>query len=227
MNRIPLILLTASLLSACRSTVLPVHEEPLHRLVHAGDDFQVLDVTIPSGVVSQFHLHDAPITYVSIDPSPMDLQPQGGEWRGTQPTDPAPWERGEVAWTLEYAQEPLIHRVTTVGPDPFRVIAVINRGSGTPDAKPGPTLPGELEQECAWFGIARQTLVPGEKINWTGYEHPTVCVLVSEGQLAVEAAKGAGMLGTAGDFFVREKDVELNLRNAGEERVELVFVELR
>ena len=213
-------LLALAVAASCRS-VVPVHEEPLHRPVHEGAGFRVLDVRIPPGVVSGWHEHDAPITYVSIDASPMDVQEEGGSWRGTPPDADPPWERGEHAWTLDYAQAPLVHRVTNVGSEPFRVIAIVNHGAGDADAPPSGV--GRAEASCPWFVVSRVTLPPQDGLTWEAFPLPAVVVQVTEGQARV----GGREASEPGAFFVRDAAEPWELRNTGASEVELLVVELR
>ena len=46
--------------------VIPLTMEPRHRLMMDGDPVKVLDVRIPPGDTSFFHVHDAPILLVGM-----------------------------------------------------------------------------------------------------------------------------------------------------------------
>ncbi|HJO05045.1 MAG TPA: hypothetical protein QGG47_13850 [Acidobacteriota bacterium] len=222
--------------------VVPVHQEPRHHLVHEGDGFRVLDVQLESGDTTLFHTHDAPITYVSIDASAVDTQPLGGEWGGTDSSATSAWEPGQVTWNLGYATEPLTHRVTTVGPGLFRLMGIINYGSGATDAKaPAPAMVGAIEAESRWFRVSRLLLDPGQRVLWSRSARPVVAVLVTEGRV-VASQNGRTTEATArGAFFVQDAlfdDIatqdappntaaEYEFRNSGPAPVSLVFVELR
>lgn len=56
-------------------TIVPVHEEPRHRVVLETAGFRVLDIQIPPGDTTLFHRHSTPIAYVSIGVSPVNIQP--------------------------------------------------------------------------------------------------------------------------------------------------------
>ena len=49
--------------------VVPVHEEPRHRLVFEAPATRILDVQIPAGDTTLFHTHSDPILYVSMSQS--------------------------------------------------------------------------------------------------------------------------------------------------------------
>ncbi len=214
----------ASQLSA--QTVVPVHEEPRHRLVYEGDGFRVLDVRIPPGDTTLFHTHDAPITYVSIDASAVDTQPLGGNWLGIPSSAPPLWARGRVTWNLAYAREPVTHRVTTVGPAQFRLIAVVNHGPGAAEAGVANRI-GEVEEENAWFSVARASLQPGESVQWSRSGRPDVAVLVTDGIIQASISGGRSDLAERGNFVVRTAGADASLRNVGTAAATLVIVSVR
>ena len=125
-----LILLTGS--AAHAQQVVPVAEEPMHRLMLDTETFQVLDPLVLPGDTTLFHLHDVPIHYVMISPSPANAQVLGQPWPEAGIVEPLSREIGDGWWTLEYGAHPVVHRVTNIGDRPFRLIAVTNRTKGEP-----------------------------------------------------------------------------------------------
>jgi hypothetical protein len=81
---------TGALLAPAASAqrVVPVHEEPRHRLIQVVGHMTVLDVQIQPGDTTLFHTHRTPITYVTIGTSSTDSRSLGGEWAGTPPRSP-------------------------------------------------------------------------------------------------------------------------------------------
>jgi hypothetical protein len=62
--------------------VVPVHEEPRHRLVFDSPVARVLDIQIPPGDTTLFHTHSNPILYVNMSSSQTRGQTLGQEWSG-------------------------------------------------------------------------------------------------------------------------------------------------
>jgi len=117
--------------------VVPVHQEPRHRLIHSSDQMRVLDVQIQPGDTTLFHTHASAITYVTIGTSSTDARSLGGEWNGTVPRDPPPGRIGAVRGVQSYAEQPLTHQVTNVGSTLFRLIAIATRSGGVnPGSEP-------------------------------------------------------------------------------------------
>jgi hypothetical protein len=92
----------------------PVHREPRHRLVLDSVRFRVLDIQIPAGDTTQYHVHDTAILYVIVNPSPTAAQVLGREWSAGPGSRPLA-TTGDVFLDSTYAREALTHRVTNAG----------------------------------------------------------------------------------------------------------------
>lgn len=210
-NLYAFILLAASPLAGAAETVVPVHEEPRHRLVHEGPELRVLDVEIAPGDTTLFHRHDAPIAYVYISPAPTRAQVLGQDWGGAS-ASPMP-AVGSILLNETYATAPVEHRVTNPGEVPFRLIAILNRGPGQADG---------------WFRSSRRTIASQETWAWESHRRPVVVVQVSSGSVVVEPGTGSSStLQSAGDFIVLQPENPARFRNAGGEPATLAIVEVR
>ncbi len=199
----------------------------MHRLVLERLPVRVLDVQVPVGGTSLYHLHSDPIFYVAIDISEIDAQVLGEEWKRTKVSA---WSPGGGAHDLGHAEAPLIHRIRNVGDEAFRLIAVTN--SGPPTVLGGPegeaALPGDLETEVEWFRQSRVTLAPGAASGPVKSEFPVVVVQVSPGQARL-GGDGAdtGSFDGPGSFAAVDPDHGFELRNPGSQPVTLVVIETR
>ncbi len=223
------VLLATTPLALAAETVVPVHEEPRHRLVHEGPELRVLDVEIVPGDTTLFHRHDAPIAYVYISPAPTKAQVLGEEWGGASPnTSPAP-AVGSILFNETYATAPVEHRVTNPGEVPFRLIAILNRGPGQADGTEeflDEKYP--VETSGRWFRSSRRTLASQETWAWESHRRPVVVVQVSSGSVVVEPGTGSSStLQSAGDFIVLRPENPARFRNAGGEPATLAIVEVR
>jgi len=214
--------------SRADETVVPVFEEPLHRLVLERGPVRVLDVQLQPGDTSLYHLHDDPIFYVAIDISEIDAQVLGEEWRRTRVSA---WPPGGVAHDLGHAEQPLIHRIRNAGDEAFRLIAVTNGGPPAPLAGPGidAVLPGTVETEVEWFRQSRVILAPGTANGPIRSGFPVVVVQVSPGtaELTLGDAANRAVLSGPGRFVYVDPGRAFGLRNPGGLQVTLVVVEAR
>lgn len=207
--------------------VVPVYEEPMHRLVLERAPVRVLDVQVPAGATSLYHLHTDPIFYVAIDISEIDAQILGEEWKRTKVSA---WSPGGVAYDLGHADQPLIHRIRNVGDEPFRLIAVTNARPPAPLAgsEVDAALPGDLETEIEWFRQSRVRLASATIGVRIQSPFPIVIVQVSPGRAELSDGEGQPqILAAAGDFAFAEPGRVTELRNPGPDPVTLVVIEAR
>jgi quercetin dioxygenase-like cupin family protein len=226
---IALVLLT----SHCRRVeepVVSVHEEPRHHLVHEDEVVRILDVQIQPGDTTLYHTHAAPIFYVAIAVSPTDVQPFGGEWEDVPGSEDPAWGSGDVAYNIDYADQPVTHRVRNVGDSLFRLIAVINKRSRPSEtlAQHGIRLPGEVETDNEWFCQSRVTIAPRESVNLQHVDPPTAVVQSSQGSLEFLAhPDNRKLMASPGDFAVADPGHSLYVTNRGSSPATIVIISLR
>ena len=72
-----------------QTPVMPVHQEPHHRQVFQSGPMRIIDLQIPPGDMSWFHMHDWPVFYLTVADSQTRTQIFGEEWgargRGAAP----------------------------------------------------------------------------------------------------------------------------------------------
>ena len=204
---------------------VPVHQEPRHRLVWEDGSVRVLDVRIPPGDTTLYHIHDAAILYVPIAVSPTDAQALGGRWSGVGPRDTSRFSPGTVATDTQYAARPLTHRVANVGPGLFRLIAIVNGGPGDG----GPTdaaLPGRVEAGSSWFRQSRLTLAAGASTGWYASPQPLVVVQVTAAAAAIERQSESSTLKDPGAWAYLPAGARFRIRSRDGEST-LVLVQVR
>ncbi len=213
-------------------SVVPVHEEPRHRLMYEDAHLQVLDIGFEPGDTTLFHRHDRPIAYVEIDATVVNQQVLGGAWGRVSP-DAAPPVRppGRVSRNERYAEAPVDHRVTAVGPGNFRLIGVVHRGDGPGEARSGAFGPfDEVDAATRYFTYLRAEVGSGDAVRWPRVERPVVMVMGSDGRVEVTLGapeEAATRLTDAGAFLVLPRGSAGHIRNVGATPVVLSFVEVR
>lgn len=212
-------------------TVVPVHEEPRHRLVLDRVPVRVLDVQIMPGDTTLYHRHDAPILYVRINTPVTNSQPLGQPWRPVRarPASERP-SRGDVTVNVRYPQQPLSHRVTNVDTTVFHLIAVGNYGAGDTLAAAQQLAPpaGEVEIDNAYYRASRLRLAPGESTGWLRYSTPVVGVQPDAGRAQLTFRNGTVQeLAAAGAWFFADAEAEYQLSNRGDADVVIVLTEVR
>lgn len=208
--------------------VVPVHEEPRHKLVYEGGGLRVLDVQIAPGDTSLYHLHATPILYTNISPSRTIEQLVGGDWPppGTPPI--LQWVAGGTLSDTIYTVRPKAHRVTNIGDRLFRLIAVVTtEGAPRPFTTPIENeLPGVSELASSWFRQTRVTLMPGDSTAWLRTSRTVVAILPFDGRVAIEREGGASTeLSTAGAYTVIDARTRYRIRRARGGGTQVVLVQ--
>jgi quercetin dioxygenase-like cupin family protein len=190
--------------------IVPVLQEPRHRIVHRDGELYLLDIQINPGDMTLPHTHDAAILYTFIS-------------NGEGPLG------GRVSSNTGYLLENLTHEVANPGPGLFRIIALTNYGPEPEVVEDEPTglgLPAELENR--WFRSYRLTLAPGETSGLHNHSNPSVVVQVSAGRVHVSREDGiTAELDDMGDWAWREAESAYRISNVSDVAVTLVVNEAR
>lgn len=100
--------------SSCLKAQVPVREEPRHRPVLQNKYFRSLDVWIPPGDTSLFHIHATPSLFIELTTAKISSQIKGEKWVTTQ-------EAAGKTWYRSFINDTLVHRVCNSDTVPFHV----------------------------------------------------------------------------------------------------------
>jgi quercetin dioxygenase-like cupin family protein len=222
--------------SAQDDKVVPVHQEPRHRLVFDSPGTRILDVQIPPGDTTLFHTHSDPILYVTMSTSQTRSQSIGAEWSGvaattaaapalTTPPRVAPSSPpGRLMSTTSYADKPQTHRVNNIGSSLFRLIGITNASPGDPSATPSADFSAKPELDNRWFRGYRWSLTP-EPTEQHRHANPVAIVLIN-GAATAQAGDAKTPLQKPGDFVFIDANQPHVLIGAGPE-AQIVEIEVR
>ena len=214
--------------------VVPVHQEPRHRLVFDSPGTRILDIQIPPGDTTLFHTHSDPILYVTLSTSRTNSQNMGGDWSGgapstvpstvagapsVVPTTPP----GRMFGVTSYFEKPHTHRVHNGGASLYRLLGVTNASAGDMSAAPSTDFLAKPELDNRWFRGYRWSLADA------GAEHrhanPVVAVMVSGSGAAMIGGKQQS-LATPGAFIFIEANSSHSLRGTAPE-TQVLEIEVR
>lgn len=214
--------LIATLRGLAAEEPVPVRHEPKHKVVLENDYVRVIDVRIPAGEQTLFHVHEIESVIVYLTKSTNETQPQGEtKW------SPRAIVPGEVRYAA-YDQKPLTHRVRNPGPSLFRVYDIeLTHKPVTAEAF---TLPDTPALKAHWQEKAVRALTlrldPGAHRTLP----PSACAYLFVGiggELTVSPVKGAPQKLQPQAFSFQPAQTGLLLTNAGTEATETVVLELR
>jgi quercetin dioxygenase-like cupin family protein len=198
------------------TTVVPVHQEPRHHLVHDSEAMRVLDIQIPPGDTTLFHTHSDPILYVTMSTSRTRNQNQGGEWSAppaaaevasappattipTAPTSPP----GRMMSTTTYATQPQTHRVNNVGTTLFRLIGTTNSSAGDESTGASAGFEGATPEIAnRWFRGYRWVLSDTPTAEHLHTNPVNVVVVAGSARVSMAKADGPRPLVEPGRFTV-------------------------
>ena len=106
--------LTTLLFNSALIAQVPVSQEPLHRPVLVNKYIRLLDVILPAGDTTQFHIHSTPSLFVILSNNKTTSQIKGKNWIEDNSTAGKTWYRS-------FSPDILIHRVANLDTSPFHV----------------------------------------------------------------------------------------------------------
>jgi hypothetical protein len=202
------------LLAACAvraaESIVPIDEEPQHRLKFQNQHVRLFDVMLPPGYKSLWHYHMYDGVFVNIEAAATSEQVLGAD-----PADRAPRIIGET-YFFGYGKKPKVHRVSNIGESSYRVTdtEIVRGCGGFAQAKDGEGQTLILENERV--RVTRIMIGPGERLSL----HPPcgMLVSVSSARLTINGPGGEEQvaLQPAG-FKWRDQSAPLEIMNAGNE----------
>lgn len=208
-----LLLISQPLFAQTPQTVVPVEQEPLHRVVFQNKNVRIYDVEFSPGAICLFHKHSFDnVTIAASGGTGMNeilgLTPQ----QFTVPTG--------AAWFTPGTNAPYTHRIKNVGTTPLRFIAVEVLASASPPGVPAvlDTVPGhKLVVENDRVKVYRVSVAPKQSTGPRSRTSPWVRISVSPATISVqEQGKNSETLETKiGDFRWHEGATNQSIENVG------------
>lgn len=194
------------------SAPVPVYEEPHHHLVFQNALVRILDVRVPPGDSTQYHIHANPTIAVSVEEARNWAQTFGAPPDSVQP--PAAVPRLLDNWTRVL---PYTHRVGNVDSVPFHYITSELLGLSGLNCLPLPESGlRHLVKEGKLARVYELRLAPHTATEQHEHVCPGVTVLGTSGTLSEEGTAAAANGGVgAGHWEWRNPGHRHVLRNTG------------
>lgn len=199
---------------------VPVHQEPFHRPVYENGTVRILNVVIPSGDTSLYHLHSTPSVFIFLSSTTV-----GTELQGKLPTY-SQLTAGNILFEDLGAPNTRVHRVWNKDRDNLHVmdIELLSNDKGF---RSRPLSQFKLEIDTPWVRAYRVVLEKDKELVLKGKRNPFI--LVSIDAASVEVKQGIkfqpDMLKKGSYFDVKRKQ-SFNLKNTSADTVQLVLLEL-
>jgi hypothetical protein len=207
---------------------VPIVKAPYHRPVFTNEYVTLLDIYIPPGRNTGYHIHSQDSVSVSISPARQTNQVYGSDR-----VDPpgAGGTAGRATFTPYYKDGTRTHKATNIDSIPFHNVSFLLNSRTPYKTNPstrdvaGYTQIMDNERVRGW----RVTLEPGQSTGEITQTAPGLRVVVQGGEIVEmvpDTADRAWWLG-AGQYFWQDAGTARRIRNIGSTRVEFVEFELK
>jgi len=207
---------------------VPIIKAPYHLPVFRNEYVTLLNVFVPPGKTTGYHIHTGDSVSVNIEEADMTNQNLGSK----DVSKPQRGQRGRATFVAYTKEGPRTHKATNVGSTPFHNISFIFNSahpSGfTPSSRsyvPGYVQIMDNERVRGW----RLVLEPGQSVEAITQQAPGIRIVVAGGEL-VESVPGSpdrAMSPKSGEYFWQDPGVTRAIRNIGNTRLELVEFEIK
>lgn len=209
---------------------VPMDKAPFHIPVFSNEHLIVLNVNIPPGRNTGYHIHYADSVSVNLTPASQTNQNYGSEQVGPPGTG-GDGEPGRATFTDVRKNGPRTHKASNVGPTPFHNISFIlkdhapNGPVSDRSGVAGYTQVMDNARLRAW----RVSLKPGESTGQIRQTAPGLRVYIHGGVLAevVPGSADRGMAPYEGDFIWQDAGQTRAVKNTGTTLIEFVEFELK
>jgi quercetin dioxygenase-like cupin family protein len=206
-----------------RQQAVPVYQEPLHRLVFSNRRVRVLDVRVPPGVTTDFHVHAAPLVGVTIVAARTRTQILGSEFGSTDPAQQVGTVFDNWSATLPYT-----HRVENLDSVPLHYVVAERLESPGGDAMVVPADGMVLVKEGPTARIHRVEIPPRSATALHTHSAPGLTVLGVPGELIEDGDRSVATGGQgAGKWLWRDAGIRHALRNPGDKPLTVFEMDLR
>jgi hypothetical protein len=206
---------------------VPILKAPYHQPVFKNEYITLLNVNVPPGRNTGYHIHTGDSVSVNIEEADMTNQDYGAP-------GPGPVQRskpGRPSYT-DYRKQSRTHKASNMGATAFHNVSFIfnlpESGGFTPSSRAGAAGYEQVmdnERVRGW----RLVLEPGKTAGSITQQAPGIRIVLDGGEI-VESVPGQadrGMNPKLGEFFWQDPGVTRVVRNIGTKRVELLEFELK
>jgi hypothetical protein len=210
---------------------VPMDKAPFHIPVFSNEYLILLNVNIPPGRNTGYHIHYADSVSVNLTPASQTNQNYGSEQVGPPGTG-GDGEPGRATFTDVTKNGPRTHKASNVGPTPFHNISFIlkdRRPTGTTASDRSGVTGYTQIMDNARLRAWRVVLKPGETSGQITQTAPGLRVYIHGGVLAemVPGSADRGMAPYEGDFIWQDAGQTRTVKNTGTTAIEFVEFELK
>jgi hypothetical protein len=199
---------------------VPVHQEPFHRPVFENGEIRILNVVIPPGDTSLYHLHSTPSFFIFLSSTATSTQ-----LLGKGPVS-MKFKTGSILFEDLGAPKTRVHRVWNDDQENLHVMDVELLSNDTGFKAP-PLSQYKLEVDTPWVRAYRVVLEKDKELAIKGKKNPFILVAVEPASVEVkQAGKFQPDMLKKGSYFNVKRKQSFSLKNTSADPVQLVLLEL-
>jgi hypothetical protein len=201
---------------------VPVHEEPRHHPVFQNTDIRILNVLLPPGDTTQYHIHTTPSVFIFFTSTNTGSQLQG------KTALPGKSTAGRILFENLASPNIRVHRVWNTDKDTFHVMDVelLYKDSGL--AQEPLILPDlKLEIDTTWVRAYRLTLSKGAIFILKNKTQSFILVSLNTSKMqTTQSGKSQKQIVKPGGFFDIKRRDSLSIKNISDDTAEFFLLEL-
>ena len=218
-------LLCATQVAAEEPNVVPIDKEPRHRLAFESKNARVFDTRIPSGETTLYHHHERDSVYVLISGTSNLVTEQLGK-----PPKPLSASPGDVFFG-EHSKAALTHRFSNLSAEEHHVLDIeLIAGTASSSVIPA-ALPAGHRRIVGnpRVRVSRFVLEPGDSFRDDAAAVSSVLVVLAGSRVGILGDSAAMQTNDArpGWFHERKDSTPRRIENIGQDRLELIEVEIK
>ena len=219
--RLLLLYISLLLLSIDLHAQVLVHEEPRHRPVLQNDKIRMLDVLIPPGDTTQYHIHHTPSLFIYFSSTST-----GSQLKGAAPTTGRS-TAGSLRFENLSAPRVRVHRVWNIDTNSLHVMDIeLLKDSGfSQNPIKHPQL--ELSIDTPWVRVYKLEMQANNEFALTAARGELVLVSTNAGIVQSQQGNRKQMQTLSpASFFLIKPGESFGLKNTGETAARFVLAEL-
>jgi hypothetical protein len=201
---------------------VPVHEEPRHHILFQNKDIRILNVLIPPGDTSLYHIHTTPSLFIRLTETNTGSQLKGGNPSNGKSTS------GSILFENLAPPHTRTHRVWNADKDTFNVMDIELFFKDTVFDEPPLTMSNlELKVDSNWVRAYGLTMSEGTEFTIKNKNQLMILVSLNVAEMqANQNGKTSIQTFERGGYIMIKKKQLFSMKNTSEETVAFALVEL-
>jgi hypothetical protein len=224
MKNLFLLFLLQTVVYSVLSQEVPVSKEPRHHPVFENQKVRILNVLLPPGDTSLYHLHSTPSVFISLSTTKTAAQ-----LKGSQPAPFGSSTQGNIWFENLAPPHTRVHRVWNEDTAAFHVVDVELFCSDSPfTAKPLSIPHSQLIIDTSWVRVYKIELANNDKVTFSEKHNSFVVITIKGATLKmIQNGRSRKNVFYEGDFLWINAGDKISLTNTQNEKASFALLEIK